>query len=171
MDIESNRVLLEMKQTGLIQRVIEAVGLNYGMTKGTFTPSEKSPLFKDDDGEPPSGMLSYIIVVGMLLYLSDYTSIYIDFTVNLCERYMFFPNISHELALKSLSLYLKHTQDRGIVLDPNSDIFKVDAYLDADFAVMYGHENPNNPACAKSFTGFIITFADCPFFVDLKIAN
>ena len=71
---------------------------------------------------------------------------------------MFCPKISHELTLKRLERYLKHTQDRGIVLDPNYDLFKVDAYPDADFAGMYGHKNPDDLSCAKSCTGFIITF-------------
>ena len=44
---------------------------------------------------------------------------------------MFIPNIPHELALKRLEQYLKNTQDRGLVLDPNSDIFKANAYPDA----------------------------------------
>ena len=35
-----------MKHTGVIQRVIEAVGLYYGMPKGKFTPSEANPLVK-----------------------------------------------------------------------------------------------------------------------------
>ncbi len=38
----------------------------------------------------------------------------------------------------------------------------IDAYSDADFAGMYGHEEHTGPACAKSCTGFIITFAECP---------
>ena len=58
--------------------------------------------------------------------------------------------------------YLKNTQDHGLVLDPNSDILKVDAYPDADFSGIYGQKKHDDPACAKSFTGFIITFADCP---------
>ena len=37
------------------------------------------------------------------------------------------PKRYSELELKMLAGYLKHTQDRGLVLDPNSDIFKVDA--------------------------------------------
>ena len=40
---------------------------------------------------------------------------------------MFSPKRSHELSLNRLARYLKNTQDRGLVLDPNSDIFKVDA--------------------------------------------
>ncbi len=38
----------------------------------------------------------------------------------------------------------------------------IDVYLDADVAGMYGHEKHMDPACAKSLTGFIITFADYP---------
>ena len=86
-----------MKQTGLIQRVIEAVVLEDGMVKGKFTPSEQSPLVKDADGEPPSGMFSYSSAVGMLLYLS--VNIHPDtaFAVNCCAQYMFSPKRSHEL--------------------------------------------------------------------------
>ena len=61
-----------------------------------------------------------------------------------------------------LAQYLKHTQDRGLVLVTNSDIFKVDAYPDSDFAGMYGHKNTDDLVCTKSCTVFIITFADCP---------
>ena len=44
------------------------------------------------------------------------------------------PKISHEFSLKRLERYLKHTQDRGLVCDPNNDISKVDAYLDVEFS-------------------------------------
>ena len=57
---------------------------------------------------------------------------------------------------------MKHTQDLGIVLDPNYDIFKIDAYPDADFTGMYEHKNLDDLARAKSCTGFILTFDDCP---------
>ena len=73
-----------MKQTGFIQIVIEAVGLDNVIVKGKFTPSEHMPLEKDADGEPPSGMFSYISVVGILLYLSVHTRPYITIAVNCC---------------------------------------------------------------------------------------
>ena len=154
--------LLEMKQTGLIQRVIEAVGMDDGNVKGKFTPSEANPLPKDADGEPASGMFSYSSVVGMLLYLSGHTRPDIAFAVNCCARYMFCPKRSHEMALKRLARYLKLTADRGLVLNPNSEVCKIDGYPDADFAGLYGVEKHDDPACVKSRTGFIITFADCP---------
>ena len=98
----------------------------------------------------------------MVLYLSGNTRPDIAFAVNCCARYMFCPNISHELAFKRSARYLKHTQDCDLVLDPNSGIFKVDAYPDADFAGLYGHKNTDDPACDKSCTGFIIMFSDYP---------
>ena len=58
-----NTGLLEMKQTRLIQGVMEAVGLDDGMSKGKFTPSEANPLVKDDNGKPESGMFRYSIIV------------------------------------------------------------------------------------------------------------
>ena len=47
------------------------------------------------------------------------------------------------------------------MLDPNSDIFKVDAYFNDDFSGIHRQKNHNDLACAKSCTGFMITFSDC----------
>ncbi len=55
--------LLEMKQTGLIQRVITALGLDDGYAKGKHTPEESKPLVKDADGEGAHGGFSYSSVV------------------------------------------------------------------------------------------------------------
>ena len=132
------------------------------MVKGKFTPSEQRTLVKDADGEPPSGMFRYIVVVGMLLYLSGNTRLDIAFTFNFSAQYMFSTKISHELVLNILAQYLNHTQECGLVLDPNSDISKVDTYPDADVLGMYGYKNPNDLACAKNHTGFIIIFFYCP---------
>jgi hypothetical protein len=75
----------------------------------------------------------------------------------------------HELALKQIGCYLKQTPYRGMVMNPSSNMCKIDAYLDTDFAGMYVHDEHTDPACAKSRTGFIITFADCPVFWQSKL--
>ncbi len=54
-------------------------------------------------------------------------------------------------------------------MKPSSNVCKIDAYPDADFAGMYGHEDHTDPTCAKSCTGFIITFAECPVFCQSKL--
>ena len=56
-----------------------------------------------------------------------------------------------------------------MVMNPSSNVCKIDAYPDADFTGMYGHEEHTDPACAKSRIGFIIIFADCPVFWQSKL--
>ena len=161
--VDKSTGLKEMKQTGLIKRVINALGLDDGYAKGKHTPAEANkPLVKDADGVAGNGGFSYASVVGMLLYLSGHTRPDITYAVNCCARYMFAPKHSHELALKRIGRYLKSTSDRGMVIKPMRELLNVDAYPDADFAGMYGHERPTDPACAKSRTGFVIVFAGVP---------
>jgi hypothetical protein len=68
---------------------------------------------------------------------------------------MFCPKHSHELALKCIGRYLKNTSSRGMVINPMREL-TIYTYPDADFAGMYGHEKPTDPACAKSRSGFVI---------------
>jgi hypothetical protein len=77
--------LLKMKHTGLIKRVIDALGLDDGCAKGKYTPSESKPFVKDINSNSASGAFSYSGIVGMLLYLSGHTPPDITFAVN-CVR-------------------------------------------------------------------------------------
>ena len=40
--------------------------------------------------------------------------------------------------------------------------YNIDAYLDSDFAGMYGYELPNDPSCIKSCTGYLVNLSGCP---------
>ena len=62
-----------MKQTGLIDRIIEAMGLDVGTVNEKATPAQNSPLVKDVNGLDAKGDFSYPSVVGMLLYLSGHS--------------------------------------------------------------------------------------------------
>ena len=153
---------LEMTQEGLIDRIIEALGLNVGTVHGKFTPAEGNPLVKDEDGEAAVGDFNYSSVIGMLLYLSGHSRPDIAYAVNSLARYMFCPKLSHEKAAKRLGRYLKATKDKGLILNPASNSLEIDCYPDADFAGMYGHESNTDPACVKSRTGYVINVANCP---------
>ena len=48
---------------------------------------------------------------------------------------LFCPKHSHELALKRIGRYLKQTSDHRMVMNPSTDICKIDAYLDADLSL------------------------------------
>ena len=168
--------LLEMKQTGLIDRVLETLGLDVGTVNGKATPAERAPLVKDADGPVASGDFSYSSVVGMLLYLAGHSRPDIAYAVNCAARYMFCPKQSHEKALKRIGRYLKATRERGLILNPNpvndgtgGDALQIDSYPDADFAGLYGYEKTTDPASVKSRTGFIITVAESPVLWQSKL--
>ena len=116
--------LMEMKQAGLINCVLETLGLDDGMSKKKITPSESSPLMKDAYGPAACHSFSYSSLVGMLPYLSGHTRTNIEYAVNCCSRYMFCPKHSNETALKRIISYLKATRDLGLVLNKISDVCK-----------------------------------------------
>jgi hypothetical protein len=148
--------LLEMKQTGLIDRILDALGLDSKLSTNKWTPAETKLLTCDTDGEPIQGSYSYASVVGMMLYLAGHTRPDIAYAVNCCARYMFAPRLVHEVALKRIGRYLKATRDKGLILN-TSGMLKIDAYPDADFAGLYGYDVVTDPACIKSKNGFQIT--------------
>ena len=152
---------LEMRQTGLIDRVVEALGLDVKQASHKFTPSTGVPLVKDEDGEPMDGDFNYASVVGMLLYLSGHSRPDIAYAVNCCARFMFSQRKRHEVAIKRIGRYLKATRDKGLILNPSKEL-RVDCYADANFAGLYGYESTTDPTCVRSRTGFVITVANCP---------
>ena len=50
---------IELTQTGLTDRIIEALGLDSKLSTSKWTPAEHAPLTKDVEGEPPQGSFSY----------------------------------------------------------------------------------------------------------------
>jgi hypothetical protein len=159
---------LLLTQTGLTKRIVEALGLCSTFSSAAATPAETSPLPKDSQGVPATGTFNYAAVVGMLLYLSGHTRPDIAFAVHQCARYTFCPTRRHELALIRIGRYLKGTMDKGLIMSPN-DKPCVDCYPDADFAGLYGHEDSQDPHCARSRTGYLISMFDCPVLWKSKL--
>ena len=104
---------------------------------------------------------SYAFVIGMMLYLASNTRPYIPFAVHQCARFTHKTKVSHETTLKGIFRYIKGTKDNGLVFNPSKKLV-LDCYADADFAVLWGHENTQDPICARSRTGFVVTFSNCP---------
>ena len=63
--------------------------------------------------------------------------------------------------MKRICWYLQGTNDNGLVFNPSKKLV-VDCYSNADFAGLWGHEDPQDPICARSRTGFVVTYANCP---------
>ena len=57
--------------------------------------------------------------------------------------------------------YLQGNNENGLVFNPSKKLV-VGCYVDADFAGLWGHADPQDPICARSRTGFVVFFANCP---------
>jgi hypothetical protein len=150
---------IELTQTGLIDRIILALGLEGATPRST--PADCGALASDKDGEPCNADFNYPSVVGMLMYLCANTRPNLTFAVHQCARFSHRPRRSHELALKKIGRYLLGTRTKGLIFQP-SDELRIDMFVDADFAGLWGYEDPDEPACVKSRTGYVIMIGNCP---------
>jgi hypothetical protein len=104
----------------------------------------------------------------MLLYLTGHSRPDISFAVHQCARYTFKPTRKHEAALIKIGRYLKGTSDKGLIMTP-TDSPCIDTYPDSDFAGLYSYEDPHDPHCARSRTGFVILAFGCPIMWKSKL--
>jgi hypothetical protein len=150
---------IELKQLGLIDKIIEATDMKD--CNPDSVPAPPRPLGKDANGDPFDEAWNYRSVVGMLLYLAGNSRPDIAFAVHQVARFSHDPKKSHATGVKKIIRYLKGTRDKGMIFRPTDD-WKIDCYVDADFCGLWGSEDPEDPIVTKSRTGYIITLAGCP---------
>ena len=139
---------VSVTQVGLIDRIIAALNLEDANPK--FAPAPKEPLGKDPNGTPFSQEFNYASVIGMLLYLL-HSRPEIAFAVSQCARYTHNPTEKHANYLKHIGKYLKHTRDKGLLLNPKKDApLDIQCYVDADFAGLWSQEEQADPHCVRS---------------------
>eukprot|EP00978_Attheya_sp_CCMP212_P044376 scaffold308379_cov37-Attheya_sp.AAC.4 len=102
-DLEIEREgTVEMCQTGLIDRIVQALGLKDAECRKVQTPAVYGALAKHREGESCTEIFNYGSVVGMLLYLAGHSCPDISFAVHQCARYTFCPKAPLEKALKRI---------------------------------------------------------------------
>ena len=156
----------KLSQSGLINKVLLASGMED--SNPIRTPSELKPLGINTDGEPFDEKWEYPTIVGMLMFLACNSRPDIAYAVNQCARFTHCPRQSHAIAVKRILRYLKGTKDEGMVLHPKNNM-KVDCYVDADFAGLWGIEYDQDPTCVKSRSGHLIMFMGCPLLWSSKL--
>ena len=77
----------------------------------------------------------------------------------------------HGTAVKLFVWYIKGTAEEGIIIRPNLNNLAIDCHVDADFAGNWDKNDPEDPSCVKSRTGFLITFADVPLIWKSKVQD
>ena len=159
---------ITMTQPGLINKVIPATGI--GDCNPNHAPAAKETLGNNPEEAVMEESWGYSAVVGMLLYLSPNTRPDIAFAVSQVARFSSCPKQSHTRAVKKLIRYLAGTINKGVIFTPNSQHFKLECYVDADFAGLHGSSEPqNSPLSARSRMGYIIFFGNCPLVWKSKL--
>jgi hypothetical protein len=156
-DVDSGKVTLIQK--GLIQKLIkycEMEDCNY-----KSTPAGSVPLSHDIHGEPFDENWGYANAVGMAMYLASNSRPDIQFAVHQCARFTHCPKKSHAMGMKRICRYLAGTMDKGLMYMPDKGM-KLDCYVDADFAGLWGAEDSQSPLSVKSRTGYMLTLGNCP---------
>ena len=158
-DKSSEEGSIELKQEGLIKRILKATNLEE--CNSAWTPAEKTPLGKCEEDSPCGEVWNYASVLGMMMYLATNSRPDIAYAVNQCARFSIAPKRKHELAIKRIARYLRGTMNRGMVIDPNKEL-RLDLYADADFAGLWNVENHDDPISVKSRTGWLLTLGEIP---------
>lgn len=150
---------IELTQTGLIQKIISACGLQEQSAEHSVPAT--TILHADLEGPPREHSWHYRSLSGMLNYLASSTRPDIAFAVHQCAKFITNPRRVHELAIRHIVRYLKATSTKGFILRPSYPA-NLDCYVDADFAGTWTPTVSDNPSSVKSRTGYVITFASCP---------
>jgi len=109
---EDGRQEIQLLQTGLIDRVIVALGLDEH-SNGLSTPACKKTLPKHADGDPHDLGFNYARVVGMAMYMCNNSRPDISFAVHQCARHSFLePKRQHAEYLKRIGRYLISTRTK-----------------------------------------------------------
>ena len=167
-DNSTRQKVIKFTQTKLIDRVLDLTGMQ--QCNGCDTPALQQPLGADKEGpkRKEAHLWSYAAAVGMLQYLAQNSRPDIALAVNQVSRFTHDPRLVHEVAVKRICRYLKQTRLEGLTFTPTNALH-MDCYVDADFAGLWNVEDPNDPNCVKSRTGYIITLAGCPMIWGSKL--
>jgi len=150
---------ITMTQPGLIDSILQDLHLPTGShTKDTPAMGILHP---DRQGHPREDKWNYRSLIGKLTYLAQNTRPDISFAVHQCARYSNNPTALHELAVKRIGRYVLLTRDKGVIMSPKQD-FRLDLYVDADFAGLWHRDYAELRECALSRTGYVITYCGCP---------
>ena len=151
---------IKMQQIGFIERVLKATGLQD--CNPDKTPASQKALGTDKNGPEFTEQWSYSSVVGMLLYLAANYHPEIAYAVHQCARFTQNPKASHGVAVSEANLsLLTRNKTKGLILKPSKQL-TVDCFVDADFAGQWNVENPEDPLCVKSQTGYVLFVGNCP---------
>jgi hypothetical protein len=149
-------IKIPMTQTGLIDSIIEDLGLNSLASKHEKhdTPAVET-LQHDLDKPPYNETWNYRSIIGKLNFLAENTCPDIAFAVHQCVHFCSNPCASHGAAIKRIGRYLKTTAKKGLILCPDGTN-SLHAYCDSNFCGTWTKKIAHLRGLALSRTGFVI---------------
>jgi hypothetical protein len=158
---------LVLTQKGLIGRILEALEMTD--CKPESTPAVPPPIGSSKDSPPFDHRYNYRSIIGMAMYLAGTTRPDISFAIHQLARFSADPRMAHHTGVHRLARYLKKTQTEGMHLKPSTGELTLDLWVDADFAGLWGSEDPTDPTCTRSRSGTLITLAGNPVVWQSKL--
>jgi Reverse transcriptase (RNA-dependent DNA polymerase) len=152
---------IHMTQPQLIQSVLKQLNFTNG-TKGAVTPAFSTTILNNGQGKPRHNAdWSYRRLIGKLNFIAASCRPEVSCAVHQAARFSQDPRVNHSEAVKQIARYLKDSFNEGITFKPTDHSFKV--WADADFGGLWDKGIArDSPVTAKSRTGYLITYADCP---------
>ena len=127
---------LILTQPQLIDQILEEVGIDANVRMKP-TPAASTKLLARDLHLPKfNNAFNYRRVIGQLNYLEKGTRLDIAYAVHQCARFCSDPRKTHADAIIHLCKYLQGTRDKGITINPSTDL-SLKCYADADFIGNY----------------------------------
>lgn len=157
---DDGSVTITMTQSGLIDQILEDVGLVGDKVLQKKTPA-REVLLPHPTAAPFDAEWSYRSIIGKLNFLAQNTRPDISMAVHQCARFVNKPNRMHQDAVKYLCRYLHFTRTRGLILKPTGNN-ELNAYVDSDFAGMWTPELAHLRESAVSRAGYVIVYCGCP---------
>ena len=133
---------MTLTQKGLVQKITEATGMSNHCNLN-WTPAFQRTLgINPAEVEAMNKEWSYPSIVGMLLYLSIYTSCpNISFAVSQVARGINHsrPKCSRASAIKTIVRYLHQPNDKEIIVQPASNL-SIYCHVNVNFEVFHGRD-------------------------------
>jgi hypothetical protein len=145
----------------LVKGIIKELNFKYN-TKPMKIPAYSSvTLSAGTNNENHKADWHYWRIIGKLNFLEKSFCPEVACEVHQAARFSAEPKTNHTEAVKRIVLYLKGTEDKGIIYQPNNPSFEV--FADADYCGLWEKSIAmDDPTTTPSHTGYLIMCAGCP---------
>ena len=154
---------IELTQPHLIDQIVEDSKILKKKFVPTSIPAKSSKiLHRYENAEDFDNRWNYRSIIGRLNFLEKNTRPDIAYATHQCARFSHDPKQQHAEAVEYLIKYLHATKDKGIIMKPKGEPI-IEIYADADFSGNWNKATASkDPSTAKSRTGYVVMFANCP---------